>query len=320
MTPAPCSSTLDVRKQDVSRKQDLYRHQDLHRNQDARQEPEGYPMTYDHYTTVRVDREAGVIRVSLDNPPVNVLSIALMTDLRDLLTALRDDDSVRVIVFDSADPEFFIAHVDMTLGEQMGALQELATSAREGVNVFQAVGELLRHQPQVTIVKLAGIARGGGAEFVAAADMVFAAIGRARIGQIEALMGIVPGGGGTQYLTSRIGRNRALEAVLTAELYDAETAERYGLVNRALPADDLDDFVDRIARDIAALPDGVVTAAKHAIAPADLADGLVRENDAWAGQIGRPAAGRLIGGGLENGAQTRDGERDLEGLLRRLAG
>ncbi|CAA9459215.1 MAG: Enoyl-CoA hydratase [uncultured Rubrobacteraceae bacterium] len=277
-------------------------------------------MTDDNYTTLRVSRETGIVRVTIDNPPVNVLNVALMTELRDLLTALRDDESVRVIVFDSADPELFIAHVDMTIGGEMDALQELATDDPEGTNVFQALGELLRHQPQVTIIKLAGMARGGGAEFVVAADMAFGAIGRAGIGQIEALMGIVPGGGGTQYLANRIGRNRALEAVLGAELYDAETAERYGWINRALPAAELDDFVDRIARNIAMLPDGVVEAAKRAIVPEELAEGLLRENEAWAGQIGRPAAERLIRGGLAHGAQTRDGERDLEGLFRRLAG
>ncbi|RBM09381.1 enoyl-CoA hydratase/isomerase family protein [Streptomyces sp. PT12] len=144
-----------------------------------------------------------------------------------------------MIVFDSADPEFFIAHVDMTLIDAPDAFDTFATDLPDGVNVFQALGELLRHHSQVTIVKLAGLARGGGAEFVTAADMTFAAIGRAGIGQIEALMGIVPGGGGTQYLSGRVGRDRALEVVLGADLYDAETAERYGWVNRAVRADEL---------------------------------------------------------------------------------
>jgi enoyl-CoA hydratase/carnithine racemase len=270
--------------------------------------------------TLRVSREAGIVRVTLDNPPVNVLDVALMSDLLDLLRTLRDDESVRVIVFDSADPDFFIAHVDMSLVDAPDAFDELAADAPKGVNVFQALGEQLRHQPQVTIVELAGMARGGGAEFVAAADMAFAAIGRAGIGQVEALMGIVPGGGGTQYLAGRIGRNRALEVVLGADLYDAQTAERYGWVNRAVPADELRDVVDRLARNIAALPEGVVAAAKRAIPPDDLSEGLLREHDAWAGQIVRPAAERLIRGGLARGAQTREGERDLEGLLREPAG
>ncbi|MEV6912241.1 enoyl-CoA hydratase/isomerase family protein [Amycolatopsis sp. NPDC051071] len=277
-------------------------------------------MHHDAYATLRVNHEAGIARVTLDNPPVNVLDVALMADLRRLLTGLRDDESVRVIVFDSADPDFFIAHVDMALVDAPDAFDGLAADTPDGVNVFQALGELLRHQPQVTIVKLAGLARGGGAEFVTAADMAFAAIGRAGIGQVEALMGIVPGGGGTQYLADRIGRNRALEVVLGAELHDARIAERYGWINRAVPADELDDFVDRLARDIAALPEGVIAAAKRAIVPADLAEGFLREHDAWAGQIVRPAAEQLIRGGLAHGAQTRDGERDLESLLRTLAG
>jgi enoyl-CoA hydratase/carnithine racemase len=268
---------------------------------------------------LRVSIEGGIARVTIDNPPVNVLGFGLMTDLSTLLTSLSADSSVRVIVFDSAVPDFFIAHVDMTLGGDQDAVSELMARAPEGLNPFQALGEQLRHQPQVTIVKLAGVARGGGAEFVAAADMAFAAIGRAGLGQIEALMGIVPGGGGTQYLGHRIGRNRALEVVLGAGLFDAETAERYGWVNRALPAGQLDDFVDRLARDIAALPDGVVAAAKSALGPADLGAGMLRENEAWGGLIYRPAAGELITRGLAHGAQTPDGERDLEGLLRQLA-
>jgi enoyl-CoA hydratase/carnithine racemase len=273
---------------------------------------------HNDYTTLRLAHENGVARVTIDNAPVNVLDVALMTDLLRVLTALRDEHSVRVIVFESANPDFFIAHVDMSLVDQPDAFDLLAADIPDGVNVFQGLGEVLRRQPQVTIVKLAGLARGGGAEFVTAADMAFGAVGRAGLGQVEALMGIVPGGGGTQYLADRVGRNRALEVVLGAGLFDAATAERYGWLNRALPAEQLDAFVDGLARDIAALPDGVVAAAKHAIAPADLAEGYQREHDAWRGQFVRPAAERLIRNGLAHGAQTRDGELDLEALLRNL--
>ena len=275
------------------------------------------PVNRYAYQTLRVSQKDGVVRVTIDNPPINVLSVAVMTELRHLLTTLAGDGAVRVIVFDSADPDFFLAHVDMTATPE--ALAGLMADLPDGVNVFQAVGEQLRHQPQVTIAKLAGKARGGGAEFVAAADLAFAAIGRAGLGQIEALMGIIPGGGATQYLTERIGRNRALEVVLGAELFDAETAERYGWVNRAVPAGELDEFVDRLAGNIAALPDGVVAAAKHAIVPREHLEGLARENDAWAGLVLRPGTTQLMGAGLAHGAQTRDGEQDLEGLFRGLA-
>ncbi|MDT0270684.1 enoyl-CoA hydratase/isomerase family protein [Streptomyces sp. DSM 44915] len=273
-------------------------------------------MTTPVYSTLHVSSADGVARIVLDNPPVNVLDVTMMRELRTALDALRGDSSVRVIVFSSADPEFFLAHVDMGIAERMDDLRQLAASAPADLNVFQAVGELLRHQPQVTIVKLAGKARGGGAEFVAAADMAFAAAETAGIGQIEALMGIVPGGGGTQYLRDRVGRNRALEVVLTADLFDAETAASYGWINRALPADQLDAYVDRVARDIAALPDGVVEAAKRALPADDLTDGLRREDEAWATQIALPAVQRLIAQGLRDGAQTPAGERDLEGLMR----
>jgi len=84
--------------------------------------------------------------------------------------------------------------------------------------------------------------------------MAFAAVKTAGLGQIEALMGILPGGGGAQYLRERVGRNRALEVVLTVGLLDAETAASYGWINRAVPADELDEYVDRVARNIAALP------------------------------------------------------------------
>lgn len=276
-------------------------------------------MPYDDLPGLRITVDNGVATVTLDHPPLNLMDGVLLPSLRGFVNRVRHDTDVRVVVFDSADPEFFVAHVDMTLVDAPDTFDGFTDGLPDGVNVFQGLGELLRHQPQVTIVKLAGIARGGGAEFVAAADMAFAAIGRAGIGQIEALMGIVPGGGGTQYVTGRIGRNRALEAILGADLFDAETAERYGWVNRAVPADQLDVFVDRLAQHIAALAPGVVAAVKRAIAPEDLAEGLLREHDAWAGQVARPAAERLTRAGLATGAQTRAGERDLEGLFRSAA-
>jgi enoyl-CoA hydratase/carnithine racemase len=271
------------------------------------------------YSRLRIEHDGGVAVVTLSNPPVNVLDVALMSEIRQFLASVHDDPLTRVIVFQSADPEFFIAHVDMTLIDEPHAFDEIAKEAPDGLNPFQAFAEMIRAQPQVTIVKLEGMARGGGAEFVAAADMAFAAIGRAGLAQCEALMGIIPGGGATQYLSQRMTRGRALEVVLGADLVDAVTAERYGWVNRALPADELDSFVHRLARHIAALPEGVIAAAKKALPPANLHVGFRREHDAWAGLFALPAAEQLIRGGLQVGAQTKEGERDLEGLLRNLS-
>lgn len=275
-------------------------------------------MTDTDFSRLRISRTDGVATIAINNPPVNVLDVPLMREIRRFLLSVRNDPDTRVLVFQSADPEFFIAHVDMTLIDEPHAFDEIAREAREGLNPFQAFGELLREQPQVTIVKLAGLARGGGAEFVAAADMVFAAEGLAGLAQCEALMGITPGGGATQYLSGRMTRGRALEVILAADLVDAMTAERYGWINRALPASELDGFVERLARNIAALPTGVMAAAKRALPPEDLRDGFQREHEAWAGLFELPAAEKLIRGGLKAGAQTKEGERNLEGLLRML--
>ncbi len=268
------------------------------------------------YTKLRVARQDRVATVTIDNPPVNVLDIALMSEVRRFLASVHDDPDTRVIVFESADPEFFIAHVDMTLGEQPEALDELQRDAPDGLNPFQAFSEAIRAQPQVTIVKLAGLARGGGAEFVAAADMTFGAQGRAGLAQCEALMGVIPGGGGTQYLGQRMTRGRSLEIILGADLFDAKTAERYGWINRALPAAELDGFVARIAAHIASLPDGVIAAAKRAVPHAVPGDGFTRESESWMSLVSQPAVVRLMANQRQAGAQTRDGERNLESLLR----
>ncbi|MFJ9718966.1 enoyl-CoA hydratase/isomerase family protein [Streptomyces sp. NPDC101213] len=275
-------------------------------------------MNLDRHTTLDVAVDAGVARITLDNPPVNVLSGSLIRELHDVLGRLRDDRSVRVIVFSSANPEFFIAHVDIHILDEMDELQEIADRA-PGANLFQGVGELLRHQPQVTIVKLAGKARAGGAEFVAAADMAFAARETSGIGQSEVLMGIVPGGGGTQYLRERVGRNRALELLLTGDLVDADTAAAYGWINRAVPASELDAFVDGVAEKIAALSPELVAAAKRVVPAADLTDGLRAENEAWAELVSGDLPARLMTGALEHGVQTPEGERDLESVMRSVA-
>lgn len=274
-------------------------------------------MNLDTYKTLAVDIDGGVARVMLDNPPVNVLSGTLIRELHEVLGALREDHSVRVIVFSSADPEFFLAHVDIHILDELQELQEIA-DRNPDANLFQGVGELLRHQPQVTIVQLAGKARAGGAEFVAAADLAFAARETAGLGQTEVLMGIVPGGGGTQYLRERVGRNRALELLLTADLVDADTAAAYGWINRAVPAAELDVVVDQVAKKIAALSPELIAAAKKLVPPTDLTDGLKAEHETWAELVSGTLPPRLMARALDHGVQTPEGERDLESVMRRV--
>ncbi|MEP9404392.1 enoyl-CoA hydratase/isomerase family protein [Sphingomonas sp. VNH70] len=273
----------------------------------------------DQYQKLRVAFASGIARVTIDKPPVNVLDAVLMADLLRFLTTVREDKETRVVIFESASPDFFIAHVDMTLIDDPHAFDEMAVDLPAGLNVFQALGEQVRALPQVTIAKLAGLARGGGAEFIAACDMAFGAIGRAGLGQIEALMGIVPSGGAMQYLSTRMSRGRVLEIILGSRVFSAEEAAAYGWINRALPASDLDTFIDTLARDIAALPAGVAQAAKRVLPPADLAAGFSREQAEWSRLFAAPAAERLIRGGLAGGAQTVEGEKRLEAILRGIS-
>ncbi|WAL68825.1 enoyl-CoA hydratase/isomerase family protein [Amycolatopsis cynarae] len=275
-------------------------------------------MNLDTYTALDVNIDAGVAWITLNNPPVNVLSGTLIRELHEVLDTLRDDRSVRVIVFSSANPEFFLAHVDIHILDQMDELREIA-DRNPDANLFQGVGELLRHQPQVTIVKLDGKARAGGAELVAAVDLTFAARETAGLGQTEVLMGIVPGGGGTQYLRERVGRNRALELLLTADLVDADTAAAYGWINRAVPAAELDAVVREVAQKIAALSPELIAAAKRLVPPADLADGLKAEHAAWAELVSGSLPAQLMSLALEHGVQTPEGERDLESVMRDVA-
>ena len=280
------------------------------------------PARYAGYATLRIAVAAGVATVTIDNPPVNVLDAALMTELNRFAATVRDDKQVRVIVFQSADPEFFLAHGDMNFVNDPDSFAQLKLGDDDGapLNPMQKLFERFRTLPQVTIAKLAGLARGGGSEFVMALDMRFAACGKAGLGQFEVLTGIIPGAGGTVYLPRLVGRARALEIVLGAELVDADQAERYGWVNRALPAPELDGYVEALARRIAALPPGVAGAAKAAIDAADqpLADALRIENELLGQVFTAPAAVQRTRAAMQAGAQTREGERNLEALLNRL--
>lgn len=273
---------------------------------------------YPSYSTLRTTVTSGVARVTLDNPPLNLLDAGLMTDLRDLVGRLREDSDVRVVVFDSADPEFFSAHGDGHFVTSPETFAAVAEGIPETTNPMQALHESIRRLPQVTIGKIAGFARGGGHELLLSMDMRFAAIGRAAVAQPESLLAIIPGGGGTQYLPRLAGRARALEMVLGGELLDAQLAERYGLVNRALPAAELDEFVDTLADRIAGLAPGVIAGAKAAVDAAlsgSYTDGMQVENDHLTRLFTPRAAERTVEL-FTRGFQTRDGERDLEAILR----
>ncbi|MBQ0964122.1 enoyl-CoA hydratase/isomerase family protein [Streptomyces sp. RK23] len=259
-------------------------------------------------------------RVTLDNPPVNTVDATLAGDLKAFAEEVASDEDIAVIVFQSANPEFFSAHADFEWSFDPSTLMALADpDADPALNPLQQLNERLRALPQVTIAKLRGYARAGGVELAMAADMRFAAADRTWLSQPESLMGIFPGGGGTQYLNRLVGRARALEIVLGAEPFDTATAERYGWINRAVPDEHLDAFVDALARRIAVLPQGVAVAAKEALDAAEASGpvpNLAEEAAAHAKVYPSPddvvQRLRVL---MDHGGQTRDGELRLERLL-----
>jgi enoyl-CoA hydratase/carnithine racemase len=270
-------------------------------------------MTYEGWPAISVGIEQGVATVTIDNPPLNLLDGKLIPDLRQFTSQVRNDDTVRVIVFQSADPQFFIAHGDMHfLTEPERAFTD---DLPPGLNVIQVLNEEMRSLPQVTIGKIRGFARGGGNEFLMALDMRFAAIGKSGQAQPETLMGIYPGGGGTQYMTSLIGRPRALELILGGELADAGLAERYGLVNRALPDDELDGFVTTLARRIAALGPNLIGIVKAAVDAADSTKRDLAAESSLVSKLSFPEVAALARKLLAAGVQTRSGELRLEEIL-----
>ena len=276
-------------------------------------------MTYDGYRTIRIVVDAGVAFATLDHPPINLLDLELLGDLDRLSRELAVDSSVRVLVVSSANPEFFIAHADVALIEQLPT--EMRTGPRE-LGFFHAMVERFRTLPQATIAKIEGRTRGGGSEFVLSLDMRFAATGRAVLAQPEVALGIIPGGSGTQRLPRLVGRGRALEVILGCDDFTAEMAERYGYVNRALPPDEIGPFVERLARRIASFPAAAVRRAKEAVAAAEASpvSGLLVEDECFTRCLGETETRRRMRAFLEGGGQTRDVELDLEGLLSRIEG
>jgi len=268
---------------------------------------------YEH-EGLRVEIDERVAFVTLDHPPVNLFDAVLIGSLSELAGELADDGDVGAVVVRSADPEFFIAHADLGL---IQALPRDRTDRPEQLEFIHVFMERWRTLPQVTIAQLEGRARGGGSEFALSLDLRFGAIGRAILGQPEVAVGILPGGSGTQRLPRLMGRSRALEVVLGCEDFDAELAERYGWINRTLPAAEIGPFVERLARRIAAFPPQAVRLAKRAVdaAGGTLEDGLLEESHCFNLTLADPQLDARMEGALAAGAQTREGEMDLLGLI-----
>jgi enoyl-CoA hydratase/carnithine racemase len=259
---------------------------------------------------VRVAADGGVAHVTIDHGAMNLLDAALLEDLDVVSSELAVDGSVRTVVIESANPEFFIAHSDVR-----GLIGRGTPHAprRERLSRFAEMTERFRTMPKVTIAVIDGVVRGGGCEFILGLDLRFAARESAVFGFPEVALGIFPGGGGTQRLPALVGRARALELVATADDFDAVTAERYGLINRALPRSELRPFVERLARRIASFAGSGVAYAKTAMAVAEhgIRDGLLEEHRLFREILDTPEATQTLQDFLAAGGQTPEYELDL---------
>ena len=275
-------------------------------------------MAYEH-DLIRVRVAEGVAVATIDAPPMNVMTIPLYFQLAQLTTELDADDDVRVVVFRSADPDFFIAHFDVS------AILQFPTdgpAVRDpNLSAFHEMCERVRTMPKATICEIAGRVGGGGSEFASSCDMRFGALGRTVVNQMEVPLGILPGGTGTQRLPRLVGRSRALEIILGGIDLDAETAERWGYLNRALPPTELTAFVDALAARIASFPPDAIARAKRSVVNAEeipLHDGLVEEAFLFQETLRDPRAQAAMRRFLELGGQTREPERRMGELVTEL--
>ena len=179
--------------------------------------------------------------ITFSNPPINMFVPSTIVELAALMTDLEADPSVKVVVFQSANPDFFIAHLDVAK----------AAERPEVLALWRDFVLRLSSTPIVSIAKVRGRTRGIGNEFALACDMRFASRQSALFGNPEVGVGLVPGGGALEWLPRLIGRSRALEFLLSGDDFDADIAERYGWVNRTLDDGDLDSFVDTLAQRLA---------------------------------------------------------------------
>ena len=269
------------------------------------------------FETLKVHQAGAVLSAEISAPPMNLLGTELVRDLVSLIQRAEADNACHVVVFTSADPDYFISHVDVTrIGEYREEAAKLTGEA--------SLGLLFRHLSAsrlVTIAKIEGRVRGAGSEFVLACDMRFAARESAVFSQPEQGFGLIPGAGGIQHLTRLMGRARALEVMLSADDYDAELAERYGWINRALPASTLGEFVRSLAHRIADFPSAARAVLKDRVNAVALAqrDDFRRDSDLFLDCARDPGTQRRMNVAMTRGFQTHDGELALGAMLSDLA-
>ena len=276
-------------------------------------------MAYDGYTLIDVQRDGPLVTATVNNPPINLITMALFGELARLAEELEADPAALVFVLKSADPDFFLAHFDVAA---LIAMADAPAPPTDNANAYHAMCQRFRTMDKVTIAQIEGRVGGGGAELSMNFDMRFGVLGKTVINQMEVPIGILPGGTGTQNLPRLVGRARAMEIILGGIDVDAETAERWGWLNRALPANAIDAHVNALARRIASFPADAVRLAKQSVDSATLpmAEGCQQEADLFQTLLFSNPARHAMRRFLELGGQTRDGELRVAEISGAVAG
>ena len=249
--------------------------------------------------------------MTIDHPPINLLDEALILELEQLVEELESTPDVGALVLRSADPDFFLAHVDVS---RIGLEPTDAPPRGTDIGRWHTMAERYRSLPIATIGMVEGRVRGGGSELLLAFDMIFAARETAVFAQPEVGFGIIPGGGGSVRLPYAVGRARALEIILGCEDFSADVAERYGWINRAVPAAELQGFVRGLAERIASFPRAAISLSKTAVDAArdePLTEALLTELWAFNQSLATDDARRRISSYVREYGQRREHELAL---------
>jgi len=275
-------------------------------------------MNVDGYERLRVIPEGRRVTVEIHNPPMNLIDGTLLGELDRLTLELEADPDAVVVVFRSRVPGFFICHAGY---DDFGYLKgPTVPQSRDEVslNAVHRITERLRSMDKVTVAQVEGRATGGGAAFVMACDLRYAALESAVFNSFGVPMGTGLGGGATQVLPRLVGRTRATELILGALDLDAATAERWNYVTRSLPTAELEPYVDAFVERMTLCIPEVIRRTKGLIALSEttpLAEGLRDENFLLQTMAAKPSTNEAIRVFLELGGETVEGEQRLEHLL-----
>jgi enoyl-CoA hydratase/carnithine racemase len=275
------------------------------------------------FPSIHTEINEGIATATIEHKPMNIIDVDLHRQLVGLAEELAKNKEIKVLILQSADPDYFLAHADFNFAVHPETFMQLtgASHPDQSINPMQRMTLAFRNLPQVTSAKINGIARGGGIELAMALDMRFGSIEKTRLAQPETSLGVMPGGGATQYLPRIVGRARALEIILAGNLVNGKTAELYGWINRALEEVKLDDFIDKLSKRISRLRPAVISSVKAAVDSGikeELHQALGKENAQLPNVFPSEVSFKIVSEVIKRDGQSRNGTKELESLIDKI--